>query len=631
MQIKRIANFLFFAIFLAMLFSCSVFQKPASSPIVRQGDQTENDKSVIVDDPVVFDHGTVIDNSPGFDYQVADTMLSYDTVSYVESVEYQDTLLHFSNVKLNNDQLAENILTSSENIRFLDSLVNIQFFTDDFIADRELLNTFGYAPDDVPSFHDTVYAARIATMNRYTPFDLTYNRTIGNFIDLYAVRKRDLTQRLLGLSEIYFPLFEQVLDQYNLPLELKYLAVVESALIPTAGSHAGAKGLWQFMYRTGKHYGLEVTTMVDDRFDPYKSTDAAARHLIDLYNIYNDWSLVLAAYNSGAGNVNKAIRRAGGVKSYWAIWPFLPRETRGYVPAFIAVYYLMNHAAEHNLYPIHPGILYNRIDTVHVNDVLAFDQISEFLSIPYDDIKFLNPSFKQGIIPASPGNKYVLRLPREYVGDFVSNEKEIYSYKTKKGIERDKLLAQIEAARNRDVHIVRNGETLGGIARRYRTSVSNIQAWNSLKGTTIYPGQRLTVYANPGKIQQNAPSSANSGNNIIGGVDYHTVKTGENLGLIARKYNCSVEDLRRWNNLRNNTIHPNQQLAVSDPSRPKAKTAMQSEGVEYIYYTVKSGDTLWDIANMYEGVTVNQIKELNNLGNANRLKPGQKLRIALRG
>jgi len=631
MQIKRSASFSLVATILVIFSSCSVFQKPASTPTVRQEHHTGNEKSIFVDDPVIFDNSPIIDNSPDFDYQVADTMLSYDTVSYVESVGYQDTMLLFSNIKLDNKQVAENIVASSENIGFLDSLVNIQFFIDDFITDRDLLNTYGYAPEDVPDFHDTVYKARIDKMNRYTPFDLTYNRTIGNFIDLYAVRKRDLTQRLLGLSEIYFPLFEQVLDQYDLPLELKYLAVVESALIPTAGSHAGAKGLWQFMYRTGKHYGLEVTTMVDDRFDPYKSTDAAARHLIDLYNIYNDWSLVLAAYNSGAGNVNKAIRRAGGVKSYWAIWPFLPRETRGYVPAFIAVYYLMNHAAEHNLYPVHPGILYNGIDTVHVKDVLAFDQISEFLSIPYDDIKFLNPSFKLGVIPASPENNYVLRLPRDYTGAFVSNEKEIYSFKTRKGLERDKLLAQIEAAQHRDVHIVRSGETLGGIARRYRTSVSNIQAWNSLRGTMIYPGQRLTVYANPGKVRQTTAASTNAGRGGSENAGYHTVKGGENLGLIARKYNCSVEDLRRWNNLRNNTIHPGQKLAVSDSSRPGTALAQETDGVKYVYYTVKSGDTLWDIAKMYEGVTVGQIKELNNLGNANRLKPGQKLRIALRG
>jgi len=193
---------------------------------------------------------------------------------------------------------------------------------------------------------------------------------------------------VMGLAEVYFPLFEEQLDKHNMPLELKYLAVVESALNPTANSRAGAKGLWQFMYSTGKMYGLKSNSLVDDRFDPYKATDAACRHLNDLYYIYNDWSLALAAYNSGPGNVNKAIRRAGGVRSYWAVWPFLPRETRGYVPAFIAVMYLMNHPAEHNIYPTTPDIFYEEIDTVVVNDVLSFDQISEMLNIPMDELKF---------------------------------------------------------------------------------------------------------------------------------------------------------------------------------------------------------------------------------------------------
>ena len=562
---------------------------------------------------------------------VADTALAYDTVSTVESVGFQDTLLMYSNQRLNNPRLADQIVHESPAVDVLDSLINIRFFNDDhFITDRDKLNIYNYDPDEVPNFPDSVYEARIANLNRYTPFELTYNKTIRNFIELYAVKKRGLSERLLGLSEIYFPMFEEILDQYDLPLELKYLAVVESALVPNAGSHMGAKGLWQFMYRTGKAYGLEVSTLVDDRYDPYKSTIAAAQHLRDLYDIYQNWSLALAAYNSGAGNVNKAIRRSGGVRSYWAVWPFLPRETRGYVPAFIAVFYLMNHAAEHNLYPVDPGILYNGIDTVHVKNVLSFDQVSEFLNIPYNDVKFLNPSFKEGVIPAGPGDIYVLRLPREYVGEFVSNEKQIYDFKTKKGIERDKLLARIEQAKNRNIHYVRRGETLGHIARRYHTSVSNLRAWNNIRGSTIYPGQKLTVYASPGGSSSGSSSgtvqrSENS--------SYHIVKSGENLGLIAKKYKCSVTDLKNWNNLRGTTIHPSQKLIVYEPiAKSQAQTGVVQtpDGeVKYIYHVVKRGDTLWDIAKQYDGVTVNQIRQLNNISNSRRLKPGQKLKVAV--
>jgi membrane-bound lytic murein transglycosylase D len=372
--------------------------------------------------------------------------------------------------------------------------------------------------------------------------------------------------------------------------------------------------------------------MVDDRYDPYKATIAAAQHLRDLHDIYNDWSLALAAYNSGAGNVNKAIRRSGGLKSYWAIWPYLPRETRGYVPAFIAVYYLMNYPAEHNIFAVDPGILYNGIDTVHVNDILSFDQISEFLNIPYNDVKFLNPSFKKGIIPADAENVYVLRLPREFTGEFVSHESEIYAYKTDKGLARDQLLKEIEQAKSRNIHYVRSGETLGHIARKYHTSVSNLKAWNNLRSSTIYPGQKLTVYASPdgySTSQQSAPVQRD------GEKSYHKVKSGENLGLIAKKYHCSTTDLRNWNNLKNSTIYPNQKLIVYKPvENEQVQTEVVKTGsgeVKYRYHTVKSGDTLWEIAKQYDGVTVKQLKALNKLNNSNKIKPGQKLRLAVVG
>lgn len=614
----------FLIIISSLLFSCSVF---------KSGNTAKTGKS---DDVAIAANQNPepesVQTAPSFEEEivVADTALAYDTVSMVESVKFQDTLLMFSNQKLNRRELADQIVKESPVVDVLDSLVNVKFFNDDqFITDRDKLNIYNYAEDEVPTFPDSVYEARIAELNRYTPFELTYNKTVGNFINLYAVKRRGLSQRLLGLSEIYFPMFEEVLDQYDMPLELKYLAVVESALIPNAGSHAGAKGLWQFMYRTGKVYGLEVTTMVDDRYDPYKSTIAAAKHLKDLYDIYQNWSLALAAYNSGAGNVNKAIRRSGGVRSYWAIWPYLPRETRGYVPAYIAVFYLMNYAAEHNLYPVDPGILYNGIDTVHVKDVLSFDQISEFLNMPYNDVKFLNPSFKKGIIPADPENTYVLRLPREYVGDFVSNEKAIYNFKTKKGVERDKLLAQIEQAKSRNIHYVRRGETLGHIARRYHTSVSNLKSWNNLRGSTIYPGQKLTVYASP-----NGSSSSKSSSSTVqrsGKSSYHIVKSGENLGLIAKKYKCTTTDLRNWNNLKGSTIYPNQKLVVYEPvSQTQTEVVKTPDGnVEYIYHIVRRGDTLWEIAKQYDGVTVNQIRQLNNITNSRKIKPGQKLKVAV--
>jgi membrane-bound lytic murein transglycosylase D len=362
--------------------------------------------------------------------------------------------------------------------------------------------------------------------------------------------------------------------------------------------------------------------------------------LQDLYDIYGNWSLALAAYNSGAGNVNKAIRRAGGVKSYWAIWPFLPRETRGYVPAFIAVMYIMNYAAEHNLYPIKPDIFYAEIDTVMVNDVLSFDQISEMLKIPMDELKFLNPAYKTGIIPTTADKKYVLRLRHQYIGSYIDNEKALYAYKTKKGIEKDKLLAEIKKAKERNIHVVRYGESLGLIAQKYRCSVRNLKSWNNLSGNTIYPGQKLVVYA-PGYTGKKIASATSQKASIsrptdISGRDknYHIVQNGENLGLIAQKYKCNVSDLKKWNNLSNNTIQPNQKLLVVETKPEKANQEVEYNNKvpgKYVYHTVRKGDTLWDIAKLYEGVSVDQIRKLNNIENSKKLKPGQKLKVSTKG
>ncbi|PLW95697.1 MAG: lytic transglycosylase [Marinilabiliales bacterium] len=471
------------------------------------------------------------------------------------------------------------------------------------------------------SFPDSVVAARIEALNAETPIDLVYNRDVERYIRVYVEKKPMLTSRLMGLADLYFPLFEEVLDRYNMPLELKYLAVVESALNPTAGSWAGAKGLWQFMYGTGKVYGLKVTSYVDDRYDPYKATIAACEHLTDLYDMYGSWSLALAAYNSGAGNVNRAIRKAGGVRNYWVVQPFLPRETRGYVPAFIAVNYVMNHAADYEIYPEETFFHYSQVDTVMVKDVLAFDQIYEVLGIPVEEIKFLNPAYKLNIIPAVNGKKYVLRLPLAYMDDFLNNETAIYEYKTKKGLEREQMLAQIKKAQERTIHVVRSGENLGLIARKYNTSVSNIKRWNNLRSTLIRPGQRLVVYPR-GAYYANAPStsSAKASNGS------YTVKRGDNLGKIAAANGVTISQLKSWNGLRNNTIHPGQKLVVKAPGTDTAASDNNYTG-EFVYHTVESGDTLWEIAQKYD-VTVSQIRAWNNISKAHRLKPGQKLKIA---
>ena len=422
------------------------------------------------------------------------TLASIDSINII--AEAEDTLKQASIITEIDTTGEFNLLIKDSQVLItLDDLLYNKFYKKRFFT----IDTAGkfnqeFEFDEIPVYADSIYDRRIKELNRNTPIELTYNKEVKSFINLYAVKKRELTSKMLGLAEIYFPMFEEALDKYDMPLEIKYLAIVESALNPSAGSNMGAKGLWQFMYGTGKVYGLKVTSLVDDRYDPYQSTIAACEHLTDLYDIYNDWSLALAAYNSGAGNVNRAIRRAGGTKNYWAVWPFLPRETRGYVPAFIAVNYVMNHASEHNIYPTRPGIFYYDIDTVTVRDVLAFDQLNEMIGIPMDELEFMNPQFKKGIIPATAEKEYTIRIPRNYVADFLNNEEQLYAYKTKKGIERDNLLAEIKKAKDRNVHIVRSGESLGLIAKRNHVYVNQIKRWNNLKSNTIYPGQKLVLY-----------------------------------------------------------------------------------------------------------------------------------------
>ena len=511
---------------------------------------------------------------------------------------------------------------SVELLEQIDTLQVIPYF------EGSIENTCNYPPGYIPSFPDSIYAKRIEDLNRNTTIELVYNKHVKSFIDVYAVQKRSKTERILGLADVYFPLFEQTLDKYNMPLELKYLAVVESALNPTAGSWAGAKGLWQFMYATGKQYGLNSTTLVDDRYDPLKATDAACRHLRDLYNQFGDWFLALAAYNSGAGNVNKAIRRAGGIKNYWAIWPYLPRETRGYVPAFIAVNYIMNYAPEHNICPLDPGIIKDGIDTVTVHDVLHFDQLNEMLGVPMTDLKFFNPQYKADIIPATNKTPYLLQLPEQYVGPYIDNEKELYTFKTKSGIDKEKLQERMKEISDRSVHIVKKGETLSQIARKYHVSVNQLKKWNNLKSDNLSIGQKLIVYSSGAPMAQagnDKPVERSTTETI------HTVKSGETLGKIAQKYKCSVTDLKRWNNLKSTTIKVGQKLKVYPPENQSVTTnnssnnnnSSSSSGTTT--YTVKSGDSLWSIAKKYN-VTVDHIKRLNNL-KSNDIKVGQKLKL----
>ena len=422
-----------------------------------------------------------------------------DSVYIVDSVDMlPDSLELFEEQRAADFREAEDVFKDSEVMKMFEALGSIPYFGDDYLRlDSSEMNVYGYNYGEVPVFDDSIYNQRIEYLASQTTLPLVYNAHVRRFIDLYAQQRRGLTGRMLGLSHIYFPMFEEKLDKYNMPLELKYLAMIESALNPTAGSHAGAKGLWQFMYVTGKQYSLKSTSLIEERYDPLKATEAACRCMLDLYRRYKDWFLVLAAYNAGPGNVNKAIVRAGGVMNYWAIWPFLPKETQSYVPSFIAVCYVGNYAKEHNLYPLNPGLLMSGTDTVQVRDVLTFRQLTETIGVPMEDLKTFNPQYIKEIIPATDSTPYVLRMPTPYILQFVEKEQEIYAYKTQEQIDKEKVLEEAKkvpaTVSNPKYHTVKKGETLSSIAKKYHVSVNNLKKWNNLKSNTIRINQKLRV------------------------------------------------------------------------------------------------------------------------------------------
>lgn len=407
---------------------------------------------------------------------------------------------------------ADSVLVTDEGeglvfLNNLDSMLNLWYVrcavehgndnhVEEFACDVDTL----HLQMDLP---DSVYISRLHAMN--TLFELPYNSIVRNHIGVYTQRRREQVAVMQGLAEYYFPIFEQILDQYQLPLELKILPIIESALNPRAVSPVGATGLWQFMYRTGKQYGLRIDSYVDERRDPIASSHAAARFLRDLYNIYGDWTLVIAAYNCGPGNVNKAIRRAGGKRNYWDIYYFLPRETRGYVPAFIAANYAMEYASLHGIAPKNMELPLV-IDTLVVNGKMHLRQVSEVLNLPMDQLRDLNPQYKHDLMPNGRSN--TLYLPQTAVSDFIDMEDSIRLYKDTLYL-RQPLIQEPQRSRGAVYNVanapnmadkkkvyyrVRKGDVLGHIARRYKVTVNQLRSWNNIPRSLIREGQMLVIY-----------------------------------------------------------------------------------------------------------------------------------------
>ena len=386
---------------------------------------------------------------------------------------------------------------------------------------------------------DSVRLQRINEIPTIIP--MVYNPYVEKYINLYQNRHRQMSY-MLALSKYYFPIFENILEQYQLPTELKYLTIVESALNPRATSRMGAAGLWQFMPATGKLYGLENNSLIDERRDPIKSTYAAAQHLKDLYHIFQDWNLVIAAYNCGTGNVNRAIRRAGGKKDYWQIYEFLPSETRNYVPAFIAINYLMYYAPD---YAICPSDIDFPIvtDTIHINKRLYLQQVADQLSVPIEYIRMLNPSYKNDIIPSSTNKTHILRLPDNLSYLFIEKQDSIYTYQVFNDFNSKQTNNDVDNVIKQNHHKVKSGESLSLIAKKYGVTIIDLKKWNKLQSDRLQIGQMLRISQNSNK--------------------QYTVKSGDTLWSIASVKGVSIDNLRKANSLHNlKTLKPGMILII---------------------------------------------------------------------
>ena len=474
---------------------------------------------------------------------------------------------------------------------------------------------------------DEVYIQRLSKMP--TDIEMPYNQVVRSYINMYTQRRRQLVENMLGMSLYYMPIFEEALERKGLPLELRYLPVIESALNPDAVSRAGATGLWQFMLPTARGLGLEVNTLVDERRDPYASSEAAASYLKQLYEMYNDWSLAIAAYNCGPGNVNKALRRAGvennkenkDGKDFWSIYYLLPQETRGYVPAFIAANYVMTYYNEHN---ISPALARRPIitDSVHVTKRVHLQQISDVLDIPIEELRVLNPQFRKDIIPGN-SRPYSLVLPSMQVYSYLMSEDSIVNHNAKLYARRDLVEPTLNPAedpgmeyttkRVTKTHVVKRGETLSKIASAYGVSVADIKKWNKLKRNSIAKGKKLKIFTYErvatGK-KKAAPAVAESTPAVQ--PDSITV-CNDSIGEPAIQEIAQVEPEK--------PAAPVKKAEKAKPAPAKKAPAQRTR-----IHTVKKGDNLYRISKMYKGVTVDDIKKLNGLKN-NDLQVGQKLKI----
>jgi len=534
---------------------------------------------------------------------------------------------------------------------------------DDLTKDIQTINKDVTIDQELPT---ELLKQRLLVMNQKSPFEIEYNQGLENIIKSFLKNRKKSFSRLMALSEYYFPIFEDAFAKQNVPLEIKYLAVVESALNPKAVSKMGATGIWQFMYGTGKQYDLKIDSYIDERSDPLKSTLAASEYMTKMFNVFGDWELVLASYNSGPGNVTKAIRRSGGKTKYWDIRNHLPKETQGYVPAFLATMYLFEFHKEHGINPERAVVKNFETDTIRIKEKMTFKQIADLLDMPQSQLQLLNPSYKLNVVPFYQNEQHFLRLPKDKVAAFVSNEEKIYAYvKHDSNIIRiPSRLAQkitpktksIKSAEplNLEYYTVQKGDNLSSIAKKYDVSVTDIKQWNKLQSNTVALGKSLKIKSNENtsklskdikatheiikKPTEEAIASVDNQEKNEIEVEY-SVKSGDNLGSIAQKFGITLQELKEWNNLSTNNLALGKTLIVSKKENTVVETtAVASNSIDSFKkkspsaksidedYFVKKGDSLYSISKKYPGVTISDIKKWNGIKDED-IKPGMKLKI----
>lgn len=456
-----------------------------------------------------------------------------------------------------------------------DSLLHL-WYKNSLATDFDAVNE--YDMDSVrfsSNVSDAEMMRRLTAMNSF--ITLPFNEQVKNYIILYSERMPSKIGRVMGLSTYYFPIFEDILLRYGLPQELKYMAIIESMLNPVATSRAGARGIWQFMYQTGVSYGLEINSYVDERLDVEKAVDAAARYLRDAYKIFGDWALAISSYNCGAGNVSKAIRRAGGKRDFWSIYPYLPRETRGYVPAFVGAMYAMTYYREYGIVPQKVGMPV-QTDTFEIRRNLHFEQISAVVGIPVEDLQNINPQYVHDIIPGND-HPYVLKLPYNWTASFLDADRDsLYGYKAdslltgsilrEQNTRRSSGSSSSGTQSQRIAYKVKSGDYLGRIASRYGVTVNQIKSWNNLKSNNIQIGQTLYIYTNggPAAASGGSASSGSSAQQKNSRSAIYTVKAGDTLFKIAAQYpGVSAENIKSANGLKSDTIKAGQKLTIPIP------------------------------------------------------------------